>query len=90
MVSYAFGIVSFVSVFLYSVQFVVYTKKHLQRQTKNLPIQVKDLFQRFPKGETVKKIAIVCYEYVKGGFQSGLGYELEWKLTHGGMNNMSP
>jgi len=91
-ISYVFGIVTFISVILYLVQFIVYTKNYVQRQTKNFTYTGRRYVSTsmFPTAQTVKKIGVVCLECAKVGVQLGLGAEAGWKLTHGGMNDMSP
>jgi len=42
MVSYVLGVVTFIAVILYLVQFVIYTKNYLQRQTKNFTYSAAD------------------------------------------------
>jgi len=92
LVSYVLGSVTFVFVILYLVQFVVYTKNYLQRQTKNFTYTGKRYISTsmFPTRQTIKKVGVVCLECAKVGVQLGLGAEAGWKLTHGGMNDMSP
>ena len=93
-VSYVLGVVTFVCVVLYLVQFVVYTKNYLQRQTTNFTYT--DTNKRYmstatsPTVQAAKKVAVVCLECAKVAVQLGLGAEAGWKLTHGGMNDMSP
>ena len=93
MVSYVLGIVTFIALILYLVQFVVYTKNYLQRQTKNVTYSGPNRGRRYfstPSIQTIKKVGVVCLECAKVGIQIGLGAEAAYKLTHGGMNDMSP
>jgi hypothetical protein len=64
----------------------------LQLQAKNFN-SATDTGKRYistASGQTIKKVAVVCLECAKVGVQIGLGYEAGYKLTHGGMNDMSP
>jgi len=93
LISYVLGVVTFISVFLYLVQFIIYTKNYLQLQAKNFTYSATDTGKRYistASGQTIKKVAVVCLECAKVGVQIGLGYEAGYKLTHGGMNDMSP
>jgi len=86
MLSYVLGIIAFISVILYLVQFVVYTKNYLQQQNKNFTYTGK----RYISTDSIRKAGVICLECAKVGVQLGLGAEAGWKLTHGGMNDISP
>jgi len=93
MISYVLGVVTFIVVILYLVQFVIYTKNYLQRQTENFTYSATDTGKKYistATSQTIKKVAVVCLECAKVSVHIGLGAEAGYKLTHGGMNNMSP
>ena len=94
-ISYLLGLIAFISLILYLVQFAVYTKEYVARSFKsNKSISSKNK----RKGSTrsmvtasnLKKVATVCIECAKGSITLGGGLEIGYKLTHGGMNDVSP
>ena len=95
LISNLLGLIAFISLILYLVQFVVYTKEYITKSFKsNKSILHKDK----RKGSTrsmvtasdLKKVGTVCLECAKGAIALGGGLELGYKLTHGGMNDVSP
>lgn len=94
-ISYLLGVIAFISLILYLVQFAVYTKEYV---TKSFRFN-KNIFNKGKKkgstrgmvtASTVKKVATVCMECAKGAITFGGGLEIAYKLTHGGMNDVSP
>ena len=95
-ISYLFGLIAFINLILYLVQFAVYTKEYVTKSFKsNKSIFNKD---KKKKGSTrgmitvsnLKKVATVCIECAKNAIILGGGLEIGYKLTHGGMNDVSP
>ena len=95
LISNLLGLIAFISLILYFVQFVVYTKEYVTKSfksSKSIPNMDKK------KGSTrsmfnaanAKKVATVCLECAKGAITIGGGLEIGYKLTHGGMNDVSP
>lgn len=93
MVSNVLGIITIFSVTLYITQFVVYMGRHIQRPVKpTAPYTGKNLIKRYvgtwiPQAQ---KVGVACLECVKVAVQLGFGAEAAWKLSHGGMNDVSP
>jgi hypothetical protein len=94
-ISYLLGLIAFISLILYLVQFVVYTKEYVTKSFKSSK-NISNTDKR--KGSTrsmvtasnLKKVATVCLECAKGALTLGGGLEIGYKLTHGGMNDVSP
>jgi hypothetical protein len=74
MVSYVQGIVTFIAVILYTVQFVVYTKNYLHRQTINFTNTGKR-YVLFPSAQPIQKSGVICLKCDKVGLQLRLGAE---------------
>lgn len=94
-ISYLLGLIAFISLILYLVQFVVYTKEYVTKSFKSNK-SISNTDKR--KGSTrsmvtasnLKKVVTVCLECAKGAITLGGGLEIGYKLTHGGMNDVSP
>jgi hypothetical protein len=94
LISYLLGLIAFIMLTLYLVQFVIYTNEYVKKSFKSN----KSTFSKDKKSQTrnmvtisnLKKISIVCLECAKGAITLGGGAELMYKLTHGGMNDISP
>jgi hypothetical protein len=102
LLSYILGALSFIFSTLYLAQFVVYTMAYLKKPIKktssksahpNNKKQTRYMFTAASKaitGANASKAAVVCLECIKGGAML-LGFsEIGYKLTHGGMNDVSP
>lgn len=94
-ISYLLGLIAFISLILYLVQFTVSTKEYLTKSFKfNNNIFNKDKKKGSTKGMVtalnLKKVATVCIECAKTGITLGGGLEIAYKLIHGGMNDVSP
>jgi len=94
-ISYLLGLIAFINLILYLVQFVVYTNEYVRKSfTSNKSSLHKDKrkgsTRNMVTSSTIKKIATVCYECAKGVITLGGGLEVGYKLSHGGMNDVSP
>jgi hypothetical protein len=95
LISNLLGLIAFINLILYLVQFVVYTKEYV---TKSFKSDKSNLYTDERIGSTrsiftasnVKKIGVVCFECVKSVITLGGVLEIGYKLTHGGMNVVSP
>jgi hypothetical protein len=84
LVSYVLGIISFVCVFLYLAQFVVYMTNYVGLQIKGFTFSVTST-KPFIRGistdttymtaKNAQKVAVVCTECLKVGVQVGFGAE---------------
>jgi hypothetical protein len=91
MLSYFLGMVAFLASGLYLFQFVVYTKRYIiLNTTSNNYKGLRPGKRTMVTAGTAKKVAVVCYECGKFLLQAGVGGEIGWKMTHGGMNDISP
>jgi len=94
-ISNLLGLIAFINIILYLVQFVVYTKEYVTKsfQFNESPFN-KDKREGSTRGmvtaSNVQKIATVCIECVKSAITLGGGIEIGYKLTHGGMNEVPP
>ena len=86
--SYFLGVISFIAASLYFTQSAVYLSAYLNLQAK-IAGGWKKLVRNMGTIEA-KKVAIVCLECSKTFLQLTLGAEGFYKLTHGGMNDISP
>lgn len=91
--SYLLGLIAFINLILYCVQSFIYTKAYLKRSfkdtssiCKNNKVQIKTMFT----STSMKKVSMVCLEFAKIGFCAAVGAESLYKLTHAGMNDISP
>jgi hypothetical protein len=84
MVSYVLGVLTFISIILYLVQFVVYMTNYVGLQIKGFTSSVTST-KPFTRGISIattmtaknaQKIAVVCIECLKVGVQVGLGAEI--------------
>jgi hypothetical protein len=74
---------------------VVYTKEYVTKSFKsNKSIsninKRKGSIRSRVTASNVQKVATVCLECVKSTIVIGTGLEIGYKLTHGGMNDVSP
>jgi hypothetical protein len=91
MLSYFLGMAAFLASGLYLFQFVVYTRRYIIVNTiPNSSKGVRPGKRTMVTAATVKKVGVVCYECGKFLLQAGVGCEVGWKMTHGGMNDISP
>jgi hypothetical protein len=95
LISYLLGLIAFISLILYLVQFVVYTKEYVTKSFKsNKSISNRD--KRIGSTRSMftalnlQKVAPICLECAKSAIVIGTGLEIGYKLTHGGMNDVSP
>ena len=93
LISYLLGLIAFINLILYFVQFVVYTNHYVAKSFKsNKTILNKDKKKGLTRGmftaSSLTKIAIVCFECAKGAITLGGGLEIGYKLIHGGMNEV--
>ena len=92
-----FGLLSFISFFFFFLQFVYYTTYYIHKsffqatkpnkfsgQKNNTPLD------SVKKSSTAAKIVVVCWIAAKGVVAFVPCAELTYKLTHGGMNDVSP
>jgi hypothetical protein len=94
-ISYLLGLIAFINLILYLVQFVVYTNDYVRKSfTSNKSSFNRDKREGSTRNmvtsSTIKKMATVCYEFTKGAIALGGGLEVVLKLSHGGMNDVSP
>jgi hypothetical protein len=82
MVSYVLGIVAFVSVVLYLIQFVVYMQQYLKRAPKSYSYTGKEPIKRYVSGlsywvtsKGMKQAGVMCLECVKVTVQLVFGAE---------------
>jgi len=80
---------SFFCSFLYLIQFTVYTSNYIQFQLKTTGRGKPFVKQMFTMAGVCQG-AVTCWECAKTGLQLGLDAEGAYKLTHGGMNEMTP
>ena len=93
LISYLLGLISFFILVLYLVQFVVYTKAYVSRSFKpsfTNKMKTQSFIRTIVTSSSLKKLAPLCLECVKGALTVGGGLEIGYKLTHGGFNDVSP
>lgn len=96
-VSNLLGIVALINLTLYLVQSVVYINEYIKKSFK-FDKTISDGNRNKKNGQTrtmftaanTKKVATICVECVKTAVTLGGGAEVVYKLTHGGMNDVSP
>lgn len=94
-ISYLLGLIAFINLILYLVQFVVYTNEYVKKSfNSNKSIlnknKRKGLTRNMVTVSTFKKVTIVCLECAKGIIALGGEVEVGYKLSHGGMNDVAP
>jgi len=72
-------------------------QQYLKRATKSYGYTGKEPIKRYVSGlsywvtsKGMKQAGVMCSECVKVTVQLSFGAETLWKLTHGGMNDISP
>ncbi len=94
LISYILGQIAFIAIVLYLVQFVVHTNEYVKKSFKFNKIihkeKRKGQIRSVVSAALVKKVGTICVECAKAGVTLGGGLELGYKLTHGGMNDVSP
>jgi len=100
-ISYSLGLIAFIGLILYWVQFVVYTKEYVTKSFKydkttfggdKRKGSVRTMFtlSGLIHAPETKKIATLCVECTKTAVVIGSGAEIGYKLSHGGLNDVSP
>ena len=94
LISDLLGLLAFINLIFYLVQFVVYTNEYVKKSFKsNKSVLHRDKRKGQTRNmvtvSTLKKVAAVCLECAKGAVTLGGGLEIGYKLTHGGMNDVS-
>ena len=94
-ISYLLGLIAFIGLILYLVQFVVYTKEYVGKSFKSSKSisnksKIKGSIRSMVTASNLKKVSTICIECAKGAVTLGGGLEIGYKLTHGGMNDVSP
>jgi hypothetical protein len=94
LISYLLGLLAFINLIFYLVQFVVYTNEYVKKSFKSNKSVLhgdkrKGQTRNIVTVSTLKQVATVCLECTKGVLTLGGGLEIGYKLTHGGMNDVS-
>ena len=94
LISNLLGLIAFISLILYFVQFVIYTKEYVRKSFKFdksvLNTDKKALTRGMFTAANVRAGATLCIECTKALMTVAGGLEMGYKLTHGGMNDVSP